>query len=114
MITPLSPANRDDLVRWPPMDYIFVNPSRKEDFCEEGYKPNGDKFRLWYPELSEWDSRSLVSEWHAYGECTGYAATDVPIERDKYFLCFLYLRQEISIDHGGLDEFDEEWKALGK
>ncbi|UUA75228.1 hypothetical protein [Cellvibrio sp. QJXJ] len=118
MIPALSPANNDQLVRWPPQGYDF-DESRYKHVNGEGYQRDADILRGLYPEISHWKNASLLHAWFDYGESTNYAALsvdEVSKVRDRYFLAFLYAKQELGtvFDHGGLDEFDSTWKSLGK
>lgn len=117
LIPALSPAKNESLVRWPPQGYHFDESAYDQGPDEEGgYKRDADVLRRLYPEIAHWKDISCVHAWYNYGESTSYAATDIYNIRDKYFVAFLYAKQELGAiyDHGGLDEFDSAWKALNK
>lgn len=115
--TALSPAGQEHLVRWPSEDYIFQSQLRGVDQSNDGHEQSKANFIALYPELSHWDGRSLSSGWNDFSQWATWGDYPEPSERDEYFLAYLYLHQETGCgypNHGGLDEFDIEWRALGK
>ena len=113
----LSPAKQENLVRWPPKDYHFMEPVNKhfgQVSCNE--KEELGLKRL-FPELGHWSNRSISSCWDDFAQWATWGDFPEPTERDEFFLAYIYLDQELGLgypNHGGLDEFDSEWSAIGK
>ena len=120
MINALSPEKNELLIRWPPDGYQFYESNYYSGDDEGGgydeggaYLKDASILRDMYPDISHWKNVSCVNAWFDFVESKSWASTYVP---DRYFLAFLYAKQELGdiYDHGGLDEFDKNWKALGK
>ena len=116
MMPALSPAENETLVRWPPSGYLFDESIFGKPDKDCVYEQHGELLKRLYPEISTWNNSNCVSAWNSYGESTNYGSTDIYEIRDKFFIAFLYAKQELGsiYDHGGLDELDGAWISIGK
>ena len=110
----LSPDANESLVRWPPRNYIFDGLQFSGIPEGSDFRADGMNLKSLYPELAECSDDWCFLAWEQYGEDTSWGSQPIPNDRDNYFLAYLYAKQELNFDHGGLDELDPFWLASAR